>query len=501
MPGPRRRRRRGTLAGALAAALLLGTLGAVPAEADNSAIGYPVYSGSADPVPELPAGFTVRRTMRAQYDADRRAGNGTDFWMDRMLARKGDDPSGDWLFTRGRAVFMKEHEPGWLGFAGQVAYGESIDNRSAYTVDLVVDGERLTLREDVDARVQTPSHWRGEFTHEATGLKVVQTKFITDANVAVTRLALTHTGSGGREITLRASSPYTGTPEGRELTGTVPAKNNLTTVFPRLSGDGFTPDGDTLTRTVTVPAARTLTTKVQLGFVTEEITASRPAYDAVRTASPGAAFRTHVQTYNRWWAENLPFMDLPDDNIEKTLYYRWWLLRFNYLDADIPGNDYQFPTSMEGVLGYNNAIALTVGMFVDDPEVPAGSELRVRPLGVRGRGVEEREVHRQPRRPGELVQQLHPVHLRGRLALLPGARRSRRHPAQPRPVRGEGRRGPARGLRPRRQRADRVRLGRDDRQRRRRGVVRLEAGQPGPRRVGVRLQQRHGGGPRVRRPG
>ncbi|MFC4066669.1 hypothetical protein [Actinoplanes subglobosus] len=62
----------------------------------------------------------------------------------------------------------------------------------------------------------------------------------------------------------------------------------------------------------------------------------------------------------------MPYLDSPEDNIDKTLFYRWWLMRYNFLDADLPGNDYQFPTSMEGVLGYNNAIVLTVGMFVDD---------------------------------------------------------------------------------------------------------------------------------------
>ncbi|MFF3846545.1 hypothetical protein [Streptomyces sp. NPDC002328] len=179
----------------LALGLLVPLAAASPATADNSAVGYPVYSGSADPVPELPAGFGVHRTLRAQFEADRRTGDGTDFWMDRMLARKGEDPSGDWLFTRGRAVFMKEHDPARLGFAGEVAYWESIDNRSAYTVVLSVDGAPLTLREDVNARTQTPSYWRSEFTHEATGLTVTQTKFITDANVAVTDLAVRNAGT------------------------------------------------------------------------------------------------------------------------------------------------------------------------------------------------------------------------------------------------------------------------------------------------------------------
>lgn len=204
------------------------------------------------PVPELPAGFSVRRTMHAQYEADRKAGNGTDLWMDRMLARKGEDPSGPWLFTRGRAVFMKEHNPSRLGFGGKAAYWESIDNRPAYTITLTVDGENLTLRENTTARTQTPSYWRGEFTHEATGL-----------------------------------------------------------VAP-------IPDGEALTRAVAVPTGGTVTTKVQLGFVTEEMAHSRPEYDSLRTASAPAAFRHHVQTYNRWWAKNLPSLDVPDGNIEKT---------------------------------------------------------------------------------------------------------------------------------------------------------------------------------------
>ena len=360
----RGRRRGPTLIAAFVLALTLGPTGAPPAAADNDAIGYPVFAGSDEPVPELAAGFSVTGTLRAQYEADLAAGDGTSFWMDRMLARRGPDPAGDWLFTRGRAVFMKEHDPSRLGFAGDVAYWESIDDRAAYTITLAVDGREVGLTEDVDERVQTPSHWRSEFT--GGGLRVTQRKFVTDANVLVTSLEVTDTASAGRRVTVRAVSPYATTAEGAELTGTVPARNDLTTLYPRLSGDGLAPDGTALTGTLDLPAGGSATTKVQLGFVTDELTESRPAYDAVRAAAPAAAFADHVRAYNRWWVENLPYLDIPDDDIEKTLYYRWWLLRYNYLDADIPGSDYQFPTSMEGVLGYNNAIALTIGMFVDD---------------------------------------------------------------------------------------------------------------------------------------
>ncbi len=48
------------------------------------------------------------------------------------------------------------------------------------------------------------------------------------------------------------------------------------------------------------------------------------------------------------------------------MFYRWWLSRFNMLDANMPGNTFQYPTSIEGVLGYNNQIVLTSGMFIND---------------------------------------------------------------------------------------------------------------------------------------
>ena len=339
-------------------ALCAAALVAAPAPAatgSNDAIGYPTFAGSDDPVPREPAKYRTEGMMRAIYDAEK---HGTDFWMDRLLARRGDDPAGDWLLTRGRALFMKTHDPETIGFGGQVAYWESIDNRDAYEIEL---GD---LEEVVDERLQTPSYFRG--TYEGDGLEVTVTKFITHENVAVTNLEIENTGTATREVALTVTSPYAKTADGRELTGVVDARNDLTTIFPRLSGNDVAPDGGKLSGTVRVRAGRTVTTKVQMGFVTEELEASRSEYERIRHRSAQQAFAEHVRTYNRWWADNVPYIDVPDENVKKSIYYRWWLMRFNFLDADIPGNDYQFPTSVEGALGYNNAIVLTVGMFIDD---------------------------------------------------------------------------------------------------------------------------------------
>ncbi|GAA4196127.1 Ig-like domain-containing protein [Microbacterium oryzae] len=355
------------------ACTLASGMAASPANAANSDVGYPEFSGSDKPVPDTGAAYTVGNQLQAIFDADVAAGAGkdasSDFWFDRMLARTGTAGSfGDenqWLFSRGRAAFMKTHEPSKLGFGGQLAYWESVDGRDAYTITASVGGTEIALREDTAQRKQTPSYWRSVHRNADAGVEIVQTKFITNANVLVTELELRSTGPAV-EVALRATSPYATTVEGDELTGTFDALNDITRVHPRFSGDGFAPSGAGLEATVSVAAGGSATTKLQLGLVTDEIADSRSEYDAVAEASVGDAYTQHVTAYNRWWADNVPYLDTPEDDIDKTLFYRWWLLRFNYLDANAPGNAYQFPTAVEGALGYNNAIDLTVGMFIDD---------------------------------------------------------------------------------------------------------------------------------------
>ncbi|MBB2968954.1 OmpL47-type beta-barrel domain-containing protein [Leifsonia aquatica] len=372
---PKRSPIRGLVAASTALALsVAGLLSAPVAQAANSDLGYPTFTGSANPVPDTGVTYDPHNELGAIFDADVAKGAGSDpskdFWFDTMLARTGTTGSfGDnnqWLFSRGRAVFMKDHDPAVLGFGGQVAYWESIDNRGAYAITANVGGTPVTLTEKTAQRKQTPSYWRSVFGTSDSSLTVTETKFITDANVAVTEVELSST-AGAKNVTLTAASPYATTAEGTELTGVVSAFNNLTTIYPRFSGDGFAPTADgKLTATIAVPAGGSATTKVQLGFVTPEIAESRTDYDAYRAATPQAAYTTHVTAYNKWWADNVPYLDTPEDNIDKTLFYRWWLMRFNYLDANMPGNTFQFPTSVEGALGYNNAIVLTAGMFLDD---------------------------------------------------------------------------------------------------------------------------------------
>jgi len=325
--------------------------------------GTPRYSGSSAPVPAEPVAYDPTTSMlQAIFNADVTAG-GNSYWFDRVLARP--YLSADYqnaLFTRGRALYMYYYSPGTLGFAGGYAYRErpTGSNQNLYTITLSGSG----LSEDLSQRAQYPSYAYAVFTR--SGLRVVERKFITFNNVAVTVLTLTNTGSSSASVTLTASSPIATTASGSELTGSVTLRYGLSTIYPRFSGDGFTVSGSSLTRSVTLNAGQSITLKLQLGALANEIPESATEYERYKGYDAETAFRTHIREYNQWWVDNVPYIDLPDQNVKKMSYYRMFLNRYNYFDGNIPGNDYQFPVSIEGVMGYNNAIQLTQCMHMQD---------------------------------------------------------------------------------------------------------------------------------------
>ena len=331
----------------------------IPAAVDP---GTPTFAGSANPIPAEPASFDPTRNMlQAIFDADVAAG-GTSYWFDRILARpflSGDSTS---LYTRGRALYMYTHTPGTLGFAGGYAYRERPTGASQNLYTLAISG--ATLAETTSQRVQFPSYYQSVFT--ATGLSITQKKFITQNNVAVTGLTITNTSGSSTTRTITASSPIATTAPGAELTGSVGIRYGLTTIFPRLSGDSFTVSGTNLTRTVTIAAGASVSLKVQLGALASEIPESSTDYTRFRGLDANTAWLTQMREYNQFWVGNVSYIDIPNKNVEKISYYRTWENRFNTFDGNIPGNDYQFPVDLEGALGYNNQISLTVPMRMQD---------------------------------------------------------------------------------------------------------------------------------------
>ncbi|WP_250901680.1 MULTISPECIES: Ig-like domain-containing protein [unclassified Dyella] len=341
----------------------------------NADIGYPRFKGDPHPMPATGVAFAPGGYLEKVFASDLAQGAGSapgkDFWIDRMLARAGTGggfgDSNNWLFTRGRAAYMYTHKPEEPGFVGDAAYGFKTGHDALFRLQAEIDGKPLPWKEAAAARRQTPSYFSTVFEDAAAGVRLRLVKFITQENVAVAQATLSSLDGKAHALSLKALSPMATHAEGDELTGAFQAHNDITTVFPRLSGDGFKVDGASLLRRVQVPATgETQAIKVQLGLTTRELPSSLAEYRRIRGESPAQAYRRHVAAYNRWWADNIPYLNTPEENIDKTLFYRWWLLRFNFLDAGVPGNDYQFPVAIEGVLGYDNAIVLTTGMFIDD---------------------------------------------------------------------------------------------------------------------------------------
>ena len=368
-----------------------GVLKASAAEAPAALnIGYPTFKNTEllDEVYDLSklgVSYSEKDIMMAIYKQDL-ANGGDSFYMDRILAREGvcngnagsnGNADGNTFLTRGRALYMYTSSPSVIGFGGNTAYHQPLGRGDLVRVLFSNADGSLTTKEDTSKRVNAPSNWSSTYS-VGSNLTLDVVKFIHQENVAVTTMTLTNKSAEDQAITVAADSIFATEPgkvtvngaEQTELTGTCSSPAGLTTIYARMTGDGFeaasSDDYCWLSRDVTVPAGGSVELKVVMAFTTEEIPESTEQY--LRFAGLGnlEAVRAQKAEYNLYWAENLPYIDVPKKAVQKAIDYRWWLERFNSLDANIPGYDYQYPVTIEGVLGYNNAIILTQPMHLQD---------------------------------------------------------------------------------------------------------------------------------------
>ena len=353
-------------------------------------IGYPTFKNTEllDEVYDLSklgVSYSEKDIMMAIYKQDL-ANGGDSFYMDRILAREGvcngnagsnGNADGNTFLTRGRALYMYTSSPSVIGFGGNTAYHQPLGRGDLVRVLFSNADGSLTTKEDTSKRVNAPSNWSSTYS-VGSNLTLDVVKFIHQENVAVTTMTLTNKSAEDQAITVAADSAFATEPgkvtvngaEQTELTGTCSSPAGLTTIYARMTGDGFeaasSDDYCWLSRDVTVPAGGSVELKVVMAFTTEEIPESTEQY--LRFAGLGnlEAVRAQKAEYNLYWAENLPYIDVPKKAVQKAIDYRWWLERFNSLDANIPGYDYQYPVTIEGVLGYNNAIILTQPMHLQD---------------------------------------------------------------------------------------------------------------------------------------
>ncbi|GAB1822992.1 discoidin domain-containing protein [Herbidospora sp. RD11066] len=356
-------------------------------------IGDPVYSNVGDVANQVKPGvpFTASSMHQSIFDKDLAAG-GTDYYLDRILGVKGAIGSAV-LMTRGRSLYMRGASNAnftTMGFAGSAFVGGPNNLGNFYTV--TVPGQTVT---EVNAnRFNAPSHAKSQYTVGTTGVTADLTKFITYENVAVTAITFNNPGGSAATFTVRAASPLA-TQAGAnnaELTGTrtiTSGSNNGLIDTPwnqirvNLTGNGFTRTGANLDREITVPAGGSVSLSV-VGAVTQDsLPQATTEYNAYAAKSPANAVKDGITAFNRQWAKDVPYIDVPDAALEKAIVYRWWGERYNTLDANATGYVYQYPTTIEGVNLYQNAVALTQPMHLQDtkwlrtPYLPYGQILNI----------------------------------------------------------------------------------------------------------------------------
>ncbi|MEV6866886.1 discoidin domain-containing protein [Streptosporangium subroseum] len=356
-------------------------------------IGDPVYGNVGDVANQLKPGvpFTASSMQQSIFEKDLATG-GTDYYLDRVLGVRGAIGSAV-LMTRGRSLYMRgasNNNFTVMGFAGSTFVGGPNNLGNLYTV--TVPGQTVT--EVNTNRFNAPSHAKSQYTIGATGVTADLTKFITYENAAVTVIGFTNPGGSAATFTVRAASPLA-TQAGAtaaELTGTrviTSGSNNglvdtpWDTVKIGLTGAGFTRSGANLDREITVPAGGTVSLSVVGAVSSASLPQAVKDYHDYAGLTPAEAVRTGITAFNRRWAQDVPYINVPDPALEKAIVYRWWGERYNSLDANATGYVYQYPTTIEGVNLYQNSVALTQPMHLQDtkwlrtPYLPYGQILNI----------------------------------------------------------------------------------------------------------------------------
>lgn len=360
-------------------------------QTDSMDIGDPTYANIDEVAQKLAPGvdWTADSMHGRIFDKDLAAG-GTDYYLDRVLGVTG-TTNNTVLQTRGRSLYMRGGSNwGVMGFAGSAFAGGPNNLGNFYTV--VVPGQ--TVAEVGAQRFNAPSHAKARYTIGSTGVVADLKKFVTHENVAVTAITFQNPSGQAQTFTVRAASPLaTGAGDAAdELVGsrtlTSGANNGLvdtpwSTVRVGLKADGFVRSGSNLDREITVPAGGSVELSVVGALYSDGMPEGRESLQEYAELAPAAAFAEGVTEFNRRWAQDIPYIDVPNAAIEKAIVYRWWGERYNVLDSNEAGYVYQYPTTIEGVNLYQNSVVLTQPMHLQDtkwirtPYLPYGQILNV----------------------------------------------------------------------------------------------------------------------------
>lgn len=259
------------------------------------------------------------------------------------------------LLSSGRRLWNRElsHAP---GLDGKFCYIHSrFCPERLFTTAFFVDGHPAVIYANRYAIERYPSHTLVRY--ELPGVAIEERKFITWEDQAVAVYDVRATDEQAHRVIIEVSAAYPAVPG---ATG-VPAYPLLgsgqlqgSPLFIYLDAPGFTraaTPGIYLQRELEAPADGVpRRAQVAVAFETRE----QPA----RPALPDDLFEQHRRTYNRWFADNVPYFDASEPGFKKMWLYRWWVVRFNMNHFDAP--DLRGRSFYEGKLGFDNVISFAV---------------------------------------------------------------------------------------------------------------------------------------------
>lgn len=262
------------------------------------------------------------------------------------------------LLSSGRNLWSREmkHQP---GFAGKFCYGHSTYClKRLFDVTFYVDGRPAVIYDNQYAIERYPSHTTVRYA--LPEVQIDEHKFITWDDRAVAQYEARSRDGKPHEVTIEVVAPYPPIPMGETPKGYPQLARGRYLggpLFLYLDAPGFEPVGSLgvhLRRTVTARPAdepRVETAVVAFRYDRSE----RELPEKPLSASPQAE---HSYEYQKWFAENVPFFDCSDPGFKKMWYYRWWIVRFNMVEAAYP--DLNGPVFYEGKLGFDNTITFAV---------------------------------------------------------------------------------------------------------------------------------------------
>jgi hypothetical protein len=261
------------------------------------------------------------------------------------------------LLSSGRRLWNRKlrHQP---GLVGEFCYLHSTYClERLFEVGFSIDGTPAVIYDDQYWIERYPSHTR---VHYRLGpVSIDENKFITYDDRAAAVYQIRSSDGQPHSVTIEAFAPYPTVPGGGGRPGFpllgsgkvqgIPLYLYLDAPgFRRLDGQGVY-----LQRTVRVAADEAVSATASLAYRFDD----QKRADPPRPLGEDAVER-QAREYNQWFADNVPYFDASDPAYKKMWYYRWWIVRFNLVEANSPDlSGYAF---YEGKLGFDNEISFAV---------------------------------------------------------------------------------------------------------------------------------------------